>query len=125
HGETDQGTGQPVPARLGAVSVPVNRKIIAPYFVRRTARMGEAAAEHEVPEAEVLADDKHGFLEGRLRAHGKNPREAHGPLVAHLVSLPDGVSPLVLADTLRSRRDCANTFHFQCPRAYLRSGCEP
>src|SRR2546421_8391349 len=93
-GETAQGTGQQIPAMIGAVSVPVNRKIIEPDFVRRTARLGEAAAEHEVPEAELLADEKHGFLEGRLRAHGKNLRKAHGPLVAHAVSLPTGSVPL-------------------------------
>ena len=93
-GETAQGTGQQIPATIGAVSVPVNRKIIEPDFVRRTARLGEATAEHEVPEAELLADEKHGFLEGRLRAHAENLRKAHGPLVAHLVSLPTGSVPL-------------------------------
>jgi hypothetical protein len=52
----------------------VNGKIIEPDFVRRAARLGEAAAENEVPEAELLADEQHGFLEGRFRADGKNLR---------------------------------------------------
>jgi len=42
--------------------------------VRRAARLGEAAAENEVPEAELLADEQHGFLESRFRADGKNLR---------------------------------------------------
>jgi hypothetical protein len=52
----------------------VNGEIIEPDFVRRAARLGEAAAENEVPEAELLADEQHRFLEGRSRADGKNLR---------------------------------------------------
>src|SRR6266487_2682842 len=81
-------TEQETPVTVGAVSVPVNRKIIEPDFVRRAAQLGEAAAEHEVAEAELLGDEEHCFLEGRLRAIGKYLRKAHGPLVAHVVPLP-------------------------------------
>src|SRR5438093_4923458 len=107
-GETVQRTGQEIPATVRAVSVPVNWKIIEPDFVRRAARLGETAAEHEVAEAELLGDEEHCFLEGCLRAVGKYLRQAHRPLVVHLVSLPLG-QPLLLADTLRFRRLRAST----------------
>src|SRR2546428_6774134 len=87
-GKTAQRTGQEIPATVGAISAPVNRKIIEPDFVRRTARLGEAAAEHEVAETELLGDEENCFLEGRLRAVGKNLRQAHGPLVPHVIPLP-------------------------------------
>jgi hypothetical protein len=73
-GEPAQRTRQEIRAAIGAVSVPVNGEIIEPDFVRRAARLGEAAAENEVPEAELLADEQHRFLEGRSRADGKNLR---------------------------------------------------
>src|SRR4030081_2324857 len=92
--ETAQRIGQDIPAPIGAVSVPVNWKIIEPDFMRRAARLGKTAAEHEVPETELFGDEEHRFLEGRLRAVGKNLRKAHGPLVAHVVPSPVGSVPL-------------------------------
>src|SRR6266853_219570 len=85
--ETAQRTGQEIPAMVGAIPVPVNGKIIEPDFVRRATRPREVAAEHEVPEAELLAGEEHRFLEGRLRAVGKNLRKTHGRLVPHALSL--------------------------------------
>src|SRR5206468_1237368 len=90
-----QRTGQEIPATVGAVSMPVSGKIIEPDFVRGAARPREVAAEHEVPEAELLAGEEHRFLEGRLRAVGKNLRKTHGRLVPHALSLsPAGSVPL-------------------------------